>query len=66
MDVDGSYLYKKYKQMVDAGSSISPLGPPQQPPQGWVALPLSASEIESSTLVSSLRSVTAGNDVVCY
>jgi hypothetical protein len=60
VDVDGSYLYKKYKRMVDAGSSISPLGPPQQPPQGWVALPLSASEIESSTLVSSLPSVTAG------
>ena len=29
VDVDGSYLYKKYKQMVDAGSSVSPLGPPQ-------------------------------------
>ena len=28
VDVDGSYLYKKYKQMVDAGSGVSPLGPP--------------------------------------
>ena len=52
MDVDASYLYKKYKRMVDVGSSISPLGPPQQPQQGWVALPLSASEIESSIHLS--------------
>ena len=28
VDVDGSYLYKKYKDVFYAGSSVSPLGPP--------------------------------------
>ena len=51
VDVDGSYLYMKCKQMVDAGSSVSPLGPPQQPPQGWVALPLTKTGVESSTFI---------------
>ena len=51
VDVDGSYLYMNYKQMVDVGSSVSPLGPPQQPPQGWVALPLTKTGVESSTLI---------------
>lgn len=60
VDVDGSYLYKKYKEMVDAGRSVSVLGPPQQPPQGWAALPLTATGVERSTLASSLPSVTAG------
>ena len=66
VDVDGSYLYKKYKQMVDGGSSVSPLGPPQQPPQGWAALPLTTTDVQSSTLVSSLPSVTAGYSALIH
>ena len=64
--MDGSYLYKKYRQMVGAGSSVSPLGPPQQPLQGWAALPLTTTDVESSTLVSSLPSITAGNNALIH
>ena len=66
VDMDGSYLYKKYKQMVDAGSSVSPLGPPPQPLQGWVALPLTKTGVESSTFVLSLPCITPGNNTLAH
>ncbi len=63
VDIDGSYLYKKYKSMTDAGNDVNPLGPPPQPAQGWARVLLSNTDEESlSTLVTSLRSVTAGNN----
>ena len=66
LDVDGSYLYKKYRQMVGAGSSASPLGPPQQPLQGWAALPLTTTDVESSTLVSSHSTMSMVIPCLCH
>ena len=38
MDVDGSYLYKKYKLLSDAGTNVAPLPPPEPPQAGWTTL----------------------------
>ena len=38
MDVDGSYLYKKYKLLSDAGTNAAPLPPPEPPQAGWATL----------------------------
>ena len=38
MDVDGSYLYKKYKLLSDAGTDVAPLPPPEPPRAGWTIL----------------------------
>ena len=38
VDVDGSYLYKKYKMLTDAGHVIAPLTAPPPPPSGWVTV----------------------------
>lgn len=36
IDVDGSYLYRKHKQLADTGYRPSPLDVPAPPPTGWV------------------------------
>lgn len=61
VDVDGSYLYKKYKLLTDLGTNVNPLGPPPLPLQGWISVPLSPTASASPSLVSSLPSVTAGS-----
>eukprot|EP00731_Ephydatia_muelleri_P024343 Em0016g614a len=38
VDVDGSYLYKKYKTLTDAGHVLAPLTAPPPPPSGWVTV----------------------------
>ena len=59
--VDGSYLHKKYKSLMDAGTSVNPLGPPEQPPHGWSSIPLQNVDAESVlTLIPNLPPVTAG------
>ena len=35
VDVDGSYLSRKHQQLLAAGVSVVPLGPPTLPPSGW-------------------------------
>ena len=35
MDVDGSYVYRKYQQMVSSGIAASDPGPPPLPLTGW-------------------------------
>ena len=61
MDVDGSYLHKKYMSLMDAGTSVNPLGPPEQPPHGWSSIPLQNVDAESVlTLIPNLPPVTAG------
>ena len=35
IDVDGSYLYKKFKQLTDIGALVKPPSPPPPPPCGW-------------------------------
>ena len=52
--VDSSYLYKMYKQMADADSSVSPLGPQPQP------------RAASSVLLSNLPSVTVCNNALIH
>ena len=37
VDVDGSYLYKKYESLVEAGKHVIPLLCPPSPPSGWRA-----------------------------
>ena len=38
VDVDGSYLYKKYKTLADAGHRLAPLTAPSSPPSGRVTV----------------------------
>ena len=52
VDVDGSYLYKKYKLLSDAGTNIAPLPPPEPPQASWTIL--------TPENVSSIPSVTQG------
>ena len=37
IDVDGSYLYTKHKDLTDAGEDVAPLQTPSPPPCGWLA-----------------------------
>ena len=38
VDVDGSYLVKKYEQLRLAGVNVAPLGPPSLPLSGWIVI----------------------------
>ena len=38
MDVDGSYLSRKHQELLAAGVSVVPLGPPTLPPSGWITM----------------------------
>lgn len=55
VDVDGSFLYKKYKRLKDAGGEVAPLGPPPPPPTGWIAI----TQENHATLASGIPPVTA-------
>ena len=35
VDVDGSYLYRKYRRLLSEGNSVSPPGFPSIPLSGW-------------------------------
>ena len=35
IDVDGSYLPRKYERLRQAGLNVAPLDPPSVPPAGW-------------------------------
>ena len=59
VDVDGSYLYNKYQFLANSGAKVNPLGPPPEPPQGWLPVPLSLSP-DPHPFLSRLPSVTAG------
>lgn len=58
IDVDGSYLERKHKQMVDAGMTVAPLGAP-------TSTPLAGSEIMTEAnvkdLAKKLPRVTSGD-----
>ena len=56
VDVDGSYLYKKHKDMNEKGENVVPLKPPMPPPLGWVTV----TKENYSTIASSIPPVTAG------
>ena len=56
VDVDGSYLYRKYKLLCDAGENVSLPPAPPPPISGWTTM---TSE-NHLTLASSLPPVTHG------
>ena len=35
IDVDGSYVYRKYQRLINSGESVSPPGVPMPPFCGW-------------------------------
>ena len=59
VDVDGSYFYNKYQFLANSGANVNPLGPPPEPPHGWLPVPLSRSP-DPHPFLSRLPSVTAG------
>ena len=38
VDVDGSHLYQKYKNLSDTGQQLAPLGHPTLPLSGWTTV----------------------------
>ena len=61
VDVDGSYLERKHKQMMDAGMTVSPLGAPTGTPlAGWEVM----TEANVKDLAKKLPRVTSGDSGV--
>jgi len=59
VDVDGSYLERKYKQMMDAGVTVAPLGAPTGTPlAGWEIM----TEANVKDLAKKLPRVTSGDN----
>lgn len=59
VDVDGSYLERKYKQMMDAGMTVAPLGAPTGTPlAGWEIM----TEASVKDLTKKLPRVTSGDN----
>ena len=56
VDVDGSYLYRKYRALVDAGKRVAFLTCPSPLITGW----LSVTDSNYSTLSLSIPAVTSG------
>ena len=51
VDVDGSYLYRKYKSLADAGKNVSlPTTPPPPPISGWITMSNENYQALSSTI----------------
>ncbi|KAL5493382.1 hypothetical protein EMCRGX_G014558 [Ephydatia muelleri] len=58
VDVDGSYLYKKYKTLTDAGHVLAPLTAPPPPPSGWVTV----SSENYTQVAPDIPTVTVGDE----
>ena len=56
MDVDGSYLYRKYKAQVESGEQVVLPSVPAVPITGWV----SVTEVNYQNVAPSMPSVTSG------
>ena len=56
VDVDGSYLYRKYKTLTEAGESVALPSCPPPPLSGWVSVKDDSYQI----VAPSIPSVTAG------
>ena len=60
MDVDGSYLERKHKQMIDAGMTVTPIGAPAGTPlAGWEVM----TEANVKNLAKKLPQVTSGDSL---
>ena len=63
IDVDGSYLQRKHKQMADAGMNVAPLDAPTATPlSGWEVM----TEANVKDIAKKLPRVTSGNVVHTY
>ena len=63
VDVDGSYLQRKHKQMTDAGITVVPLGAPTGIPlAGWEVM----TEASVKDIAKQLPRVTSGNTLSQY
>ena len=56
IDVDGSYLYKKYLSLTEGGQNVSLLGYPSPPIAGWKTV----TESTCLSIASTLPSVSSG------
>jgi hypothetical protein len=56
VDVDGSYVYRKYKSLADAGKNVSLPTTPPPPISGWITM----SSANYQALTSSIPPVTHG------
>ena len=60
VDVDGSYLERKHKQMIDAGMTVTPIGAPAGTPlAGWEVM----NEANVKNLAKKLPRVTSGDSL---
>ena len=60
VDVDGSYLYKNDKSLVEAGKHVIPPLCPPSPPSGWRAV----NKHSCQMVGPSIPTVTAGTDIL--
>ena len=60
VDVDGSYLYRKYKLLTEAGERVAHPEPPTPPPSGWKAV----NESTYKDIAPAIPIVTKGNDTL--
>ena len=56
VDVDGSYLYRKYQRLLSEGSTVSPPGLPSTPLSGWEHV----GEDNLATMAKKMPCVTPG------
>lgn len=60
VDVDGSYLERKHKQMIDAGMTVTPIGAPAGTPlAGWEVM----TEANVKDFAKKLPQVTSGDSL---
>ena len=58
--MDGSYLYKKYQQLVEAGEEVAPLKAPPPPSHGWEAV----NEENYLVMATKIPPITSGMDII--
>ena len=56
VDVDGSYLYKKYRSLADAGNHVSLPSAPMPPISGWKVV----TDNTYKEIVPTIHAVTSG------
>ena len=64
VDVDGSYLWRKYQRVSESGVSVFPVGAPSPPLTGWE----SVTEANHKDYADKIPQVTAGLNVnyICF
>ena len=57
IDVDGSYLDRKFERLQQSGQNVAPLSLPVPPPTGWVAV----TESNCNEIASKIPKVLPGS-----